>query len=66
MDELGQQIPFYHLRHAVKPGITGWAQIKYRYADSFESAMEKLRYDLYYVKHLSPVFDLTFSSTLAG
>lgn len=59
VDELGSQIPFYHLRHAVKPGITGWAQIKYRYADSFESAMEKLRYDLYYVKHLSPVFDLT-------
>ncbi len=59
VEALGSQIPFYHLRHAVKPGITGWAQIKYRYADSFESAMEKLRYDLYYVKHLSPVFDLT-------
>ena len=57
--QLGEQIPFYHLRHAVKPGITGWAQVKYRYADSLESAMEKLRYDLYYIKHLSLAFDLT-------
>jgi sugar transferase (PEP-CTERM system associated) len=57
--ELGAQVPFYHLRHAVKPGITGWAQVKYRYADSLESAVEKLRYDLYYVKHLSTAFDVT-------
>ena len=41
------------------PGITGWAQVRYRYADSIESANEKLRYDLYYIKHLSAVFDLT-------
>jgi sugar transferase (PEP-CTERM system associated) len=59
VNELGVQVPFYHLRHAVKPGITGWAQVKYRYADSLETAMEKLRYDLYYVKHLSTAFDLT-------
>jgi lipopolysaccharide/colanic/teichoic acid biosynthesis glycosyltransferase len=59
VDELGEQVPFYRLRHAVKPGITGWAQVKYRYADSVESAVEKLRYDLYYVKHLSTAFDLT-------
>ena len=59
VDELGAQVPFYHLRHAVKPGITGWAQVKYRYADSMESAVEKLRYDLYYVKHLSTAFDIT-------
>ena len=52
-------MPFYHLRHAVKPGITGWAQVKYRYADSFESAVEKLRYDLYYMKHVSTAFDMT-------
>jgi sugar transferase (PEP-CTERM system associated) len=57
--ELARQVPVYHLRHAVKPGITGWAQVRYRYADSFEAAIEKLRYDLYYVKHLSTVFDLT-------
>ena len=46
-------------RHAVKPGVTGWAQVKYRYGSSVEDAMEKLRYDLYYIKHLSIVFDLT-------
>jgi sugar transferase (PEP-CTERM system associated) len=59
VETLAQQLPFYDLRHAVKPGITGWAQVRYRYADSIESASEKLRYDLYYIKHLSAVFDLT-------
>ena len=43
----------------MKPGVTGWAQVKYRYGSSVEDAMEKLRYDLYYIKHLSLVFDLT-------
>ena len=57
--ELAKQVPFYQQRHAVKPGITGWAQVKYRYGSSLEDAMEKLRYDLYYIKHLSVFFDLT-------
>jgi sugar transferase (PEP-CTERM system associated) len=57
--ELARAIPFYQERHAVKPGITGWAQVKYRYGASVEDAMEKLRYDLYYIKHLSIFFDLT-------
>jgi sugar transferase (PEP-CTERM system associated) len=57
--QLSREIPFYQQRHAVKPGLTGWAQIKYRYGSSLEDAMEKLRYDLYYIKHLSVVFDLT-------
>jgi lipopolysaccharide/colanic/teichoic acid biosynthesis glycosyltransferase len=57
--QLAEQIPFYEQRHAVKPGITGWAQVKYRYGASFEDSFEKLRYDLYYVKHLSLPFDLT-------
>jgi sugar transferase (PEP-CTERM system associated) len=57
--ELARHIPFYQQRHAVKPGITGWAQVKYRYGASLEDAMEKLRYDLYYIKHLSVSFDLT-------
>jgi sugar transferase (PEP-CTERM system associated) len=57
--ELARHIPFYQQRHAVKPGITGWAQVKYRYGASLEDAMEKLRYDLYYIKHLSVFFDLT-------
>jgi sugar transferase (PEP-CTERM system associated) len=57
--QLSQQIPFYQQRHAVKPGLTGWAQVQYRYGSSLEDAMEKLRYDLYYIKHLSVIFDLT-------
>jgi exopolysaccharide biosynthesis polyprenyl glycosylphosphotransferase len=57
--ELAKEIPFYQQRHAVKPGLTGWAQVKYRYGASLEDAMEKLRYDLYYIKHLSVFFDLT-------
>jgi sugar transferase (PEP-CTERM system associated) len=59
VEQLAAQIPFYEQRHAVKPGITGWAQVKYRYGASMEDAFEKLRYDLYYVKHLSVPFDLT-------
>ena len=59
VERLAEAIPFYLERHAVKPGITGWAQVKYRYGSSIEDATEKLRYDLYYIKHLSIVFDLT-------
>ena len=59
VEQLAQDIPFYQQRHAVRPGLTGWAQVKYRYGSSREDAMEKLRYDLYYIKHLSVVFDLT-------
>lgn len=59
VEQLAREIPFYMQRHAVKPGITGWAQVKYRYGSSIEDAMEKLRYDLYYIKHLSIFFDLT-------
>jgi len=59
VQQLAAAIPFYMERHAVKPGVTGWAQVKYRYGASVEDAMEKLRYDLYYVKHLSIVFDVT-------
>jgi sugar transferase (PEP-CTERM system associated) len=59
VEELSREIPFYQQRHAVKPGLTGWAQVKYRYGSSIEDAMEKLRYDLYYIKHLSVSFDLT-------
>jgi sugar transferase (PEP-CTERM system associated) len=59
VEQLAREIPFYLQRHAVKPGVTGWAQVKYRYGSSIEDAMEKLRYDLYYIKHLSIFFDLT-------
>ncbi|HUK36824.1 MAG TPA: TIGR03013 family XrtA/PEP-CTERM system glycosyltransferase [Vicinamibacterales bacterium] len=61
VQQLTAQIPFYAERHAVKPGVTGWAQVRYRYGSSIEDAMEKLRYDLYYIKHLSIGFDLTIA-----
>ena len=53
-----QQIPFYDHRHMVRPGITGWAQVNYGYADDEADTVEKLTYDLYYIKHMSPVMDL--------
>src|SRR5688500_1086840 len=53
VEQLSTEIPFYPPRHAVKPGVTGWAQIKYQYGSSVEVAMEKLRFVLYYIKHLS-------------
>ncbi len=59
VQQLEQAIPFYMARHAVKPGVTGWAQVKYRYGASVADALEKLRYDLYYIKHRSLAFDLT-------
>ena len=59
VEQLEKEIPFYQQRHAVKPGVTGWAQIKYEYGSSVEDAMEKLRYDLYYIKHLSVALDLS-------
>lgn len=55
---LSQEIPYYHVRNLVRPGITGWAQISYQYGASFEESKEKLQYDLYYIKNLSLVFDL--------
>jgi sugar transferase (PEP-CTERM system associated) len=55
---LSQEIPFYHLRHMIRPGITGWAQVRYRYGASLEETKRKLEYDLYYVKHLSIGLDL--------
>ena len=55
---LNEQIPYYALRHSIKPGITGWAQICYPYGDSEQDAIEKLQYDLYYIKNMSVLFDL--------
>ncbi len=57
--ELEQEIPFYGLRHHVKPGITGWAQICYPYGSSVNDAREKLQYDLYYLKNYSVFLDIT-------
>jgi exopolysaccharide biosynthesis polyprenyl glycosylphosphotransferase len=54
---LSELIPFYAHRHSVKPGITGWAQINYKYGESVEDAIVKLEYELYYIKNLSPGLD---------
>jgi len=56
--QLTQEIPFYGQRHVVKPGVTGWAQVRYTYGASVEDALEKMQYDLYYVKHMSFIFDV--------
>lgn len=71
VERLNHKIPYYYLRHSVKPGITGWAQISYAYGDTEESAIEKLQYDLYYIKNMSGLFDLqiifeTIKVTLLG
>jgi sugar transferase (PEP-CTERM system associated) len=55
---LAEQIPFYAVRHSVKPGITGWAQVRYSYGATVEQSMRKLEYDLYYVKNHSLILDL--------
>lgn len=56
--ELQRVIPYYGLRHSITPGLTGWAQLRYPYGASVEDAIEKLRYDLYYIKNQSLLFDL--------
>ncbi|MBC16712.1 UDP-N-acetylgalactosamine-undecaprenyl-phosphate N-acetylgalactosaminephosphotransferase [Pseudodesulfovibrio profundus] len=58
VQELKKIIPYYSERHFVKPGITGWAQVRYPYGASVQDAIEKLRYDLYYIKNYSLSFDL--------
>ena len=58
VSEFRRAIPFYEHRHIVRPGLTGWAQVTYGYADDRTDTIEKLSYDLYYIKHMSPVMDL--------
>jgi lipopolysaccharide/colanic/teichoic acid biosynthesis glycosyltransferase len=58
VEELTQKLPFYDLRHLVRPGLTGWAQVKYGYAGDERDALEKLQYDFYYLRHQSIAFDL--------
>jgi sugar transferase (PEP-CTERM system associated) len=53
-----EQIPYYALRHSVRPGLTGWAQVRFGYSVSLEQVTEKMRYDLYYIKHMSVWLDL--------
>lgn len=58
VEQLAQQIPFYALRHSVKPGVTGWAQVRYAYGATVEDSQEKLQYDLYYLKNHSLFLDI--------
>jgi sugar transferase (PEP-CTERM system associated) len=55
---LSREIPFYGVRHVVRPGITGWAQVRYKYGNTLEDAKEKLQYDLFYIKNASIGLDL--------
>ena len=58
VEQLTESLPYYASRHVVKPGITGWAQVKFRYSASELDAREKLQHDLYYIRHQSLVLDL--------
>ena len=58
VEQLRLVIPYYDERHSVRPGLTGWAQVQYSYGSSVEDAFNKLEYDLFYLKNMSPVFDL--------
>jgi exopolysaccharide biosynthesis polyprenyl glycosylphosphotransferase len=58
VSQLTEQIPFYGQRHIVRPGLTGWAQVRYSYGASVEDAMQKLQYDLFYIKNMSLALDL--------
>jgi lipopolysaccharide/colanic/teichoic acid biosynthesis glycosyltransferase len=58
VEQLAEEIPYYSIRHEVKPGVTGWAQVKYPYGASKEDALRKLEYDLFYIKNNSIALDL--------
>ncbi|MDX1666711.1 MAG: sugar transferase, partial [Saprospiraceae bacterium] len=57
VERLKKTIPYYSTRHLIKPGVTGWAQVRYPYGASEEDALEKLRYDLFYIKNYSVLLD---------
>jgi lipopolysaccharide/colanic/teichoic acid biosynthesis glycosyltransferase len=69
--QLNEKLPFYDMRHLVRPGLTGWAQVKYGYAADERDALEKLQYEFFYLRHQSVLFDVrimfrTIRSTLGG
>jgi lipopolysaccharide/colanic/teichoic acid biosynthesis glycosyltransferase len=71
MELFAEKIPYYPFRSVIRPGITGWAQVRYGYANNVDEEIEKMRYDLYYIKNLSVLFDLrilvrTFQIILFG
>ena len=58
VEKLAKAVPYYDERHRVKPGLTGWAQVSYSYGDTVGDSIEKLQYDLYYVKNYSLLLDM--------
>ncbi|WP_313803891.1 sugar transferase [Flavobacterium sp.] len=58
VEQIAEIMPFYHTRHVIKPGLTGWAQVKHAYGETIDDSLIKLQYDLYYIKHRSPFLDL--------
>lgn len=66
VDQLTKEIPFYAVRHSVKPGVTGWAQVRYHYGSTVEDSAEKLQYDLYYVKNHSLLLDIVILFETVG
>lgn len=66
VDELTRQMPYYALRHLTRPGLTGWAQVKFPYAGTVEDNLHKLQFDLYYIKHRSLLLDLAILLKTVG
>jgi lipopolysaccharide/colanic/teichoic acid biosynthesis glycosyltransferase len=66
VEQLTNEIPYYAVRHSVKPGVTGWAQVRYQYGSTIEDSQEKLQYDLYYVKNHSLFLDFVILIETVG
>lgn len=66
VDQIANEIPLYHTRHIVKPGLTGWAQINYPYGETLEDSLMKLEYDLFYIKHRSIFLDINIAVKTFG
>jgi len=66
VDQIASEIPLYHTRHIVKPGLTGWAQINYPYGETLEDSLMKLEYDLYYIKHRNIFLDINIAVKTFG
>ena len=66
VDQLTREIPYYAIRHSIKPGLTGWAQVRYHYGSSVEDTQKKLQYDLYYVKNHSWFLDMVILFETVG
>jgi lipopolysaccharide/colanic/teichoic acid biosynthesis glycosyltransferase len=66
VEQLTNEIPYYAVRHSIKPGVTGWAQVRYQYGSTIEDSQEKLQYDLYYVKNHSLFLDFVILVETVG